>query len=36
MAKYRCTICGWIYNPEVGDPDGSIAPGTLFKEIPDD
>ena len=36
MAKYRCTVCGWIYDPEIGDPDGGIAPGTPFEEIPDD
>jgi len=36
MAKYRCTVCGYIYDPELGDPDGGIAPGTPFEEIPDD
>jgi flavin reductase (DIM6/NTAB) family NADH-FMN oxidoreductase RutF/rubredoxin len=36
MAKYRCTVCGYIYDPEKGDPDGGIAPGTPFEEIPDD
>ena len=35
MAKYRCTICGWIYDPEVGDPDGNIAPGIPFEKLPD-
>ena len=35
MSKYKCTICGWIYNPETGDPDGGIAAGTPFEEIPD-
>jgi len=35
-AKYRCTVCGYIYDPELGDPDGSIQPGTPFEEIPDD
>lgn len=34
-AKYRCTICGHIYDPEEGDPDGGIAPGTAFEDIPD-
>ncbi len=34
--KYRCTVCGWIYDPELGDPDGGIAPGTSFEDIPDD
>ncbi len=36
MAKYRCTVCGYIYDPEKGDPDGGIAPGTPFEKIPDD
>ncbi|WP_418983333.1 rubredoxin [Alistipes sp.] len=36
MKKYRCTVCGWIYDPATGDPDGGIAPGTQFEEIPDD
>ena len=35
MNKYKCTVCGWIYDPEVGDPDGDIAPGTPFEKIPD-
>lgn len=33
--KYRCSVCGYIYDPEVGDPDGGIAPGTAFEDIPD-
>ncbi len=36
MAKYKCSVCGYIYDPELGDPDGGIKPGTPFKEIPDD
>ncbi len=36
MAKYECTVCGYIYDPELGDPDGGIAPGTPFENIPDD
>jgi flavin reductase (DIM6/NTAB) family NADH-FMN oxidoreductase RutF/rubredoxin len=36
MAKYKCTVCGWVYDPEIGDPDGGIAPGTPFEKIPDD
>jgi len=35
MAKYRCTVCGYIYDPELGDPDGDIKPGTPFEDIPD-
>ncbi|MFP3898618.1 MAG: rubredoxin [Dehalococcoidia bacterium] len=36
MAKYECTVCGYIYDPELGDPDGGVEPGTPFEEIPDD
>lgn len=36
MKKYECTVCGYIYDPTVGDPDSGIAPGTPFEEIPDD
>jgi len=34
--KYECEMCGYIYDPEVGDADGGIAPGTPFEDIPDD
>ena len=36
MDKYRCTVCDWIYDPVVGDPEGGIAAGTAFEDIPDD
>ena len=36
MKKYICDVCGWVYDPEVGDPDGGIAAGTAFADIPDD
>ena len=36
LAKYECTVCGYVYDPELGDPDGGIAPGTPFEDIPDD
>lgn len=36
MNKYKCTVCGWIYDPEIGDPDGGIKPGTRFEDIPND
>ena len=36
MKKYRCMICGHIYDPVVGDPDTNIPPGTRFENIPDD
>ncbi len=31
MQKYVCEPCGYIYDPEVGDPDNGIAPGTAFE-----
>ena len=34
--KYYCTVCNWVYDPAVGDPDSGIAPGTLFEDIPED
>jgi rubredoxin/flavin reductase (DIM6/NTAB) family NADH-FMN oxidoreductase RutF len=36
MGKYRCIICGYIYDPEVGDPDSDVEPGTAFNDLPDD
>jgi len=36
MTKYRCMICDYIYDPELGDPDSGIDPGTAFEDIPDD
>ena len=33
---YKCIACGYIYDPEIGDPDGGIAPGTKFEDIPED
>ncbi len=36
MDKFVCEPCGYIYDPEQGDPDGGIAPGTAFEDIPDD
>ena len=36
MKKYLCVPCGYIYDPETGDPDGGIPPGTAFEDIPDD
>jgi len=35
MQKYRCTICNYIYDPEKGDPDSGVKPGTPFEQIPD-
>ena len=36
MKKYICTVCDWVYDPEVGDPEGGIAPGTAFEDITED
>ncbi len=36
MKKYVCEPCGYVYDPEVGDPDSGIAPGTAFEDIPED
>jgi len=34
-SSYKCTVCGYIYDPAKGDPDGGIKPGTPFEQIPD-
>jgi len=36
MTKYVCTVCGYVYDPEAGDPDGGVVPGTPFADVPDD
>lgn len=36
MAKYKCNICGYVYDPEVGDADNGIEAGTAFEDLPDD
>lgn len=36
MKKYICTVCEYIYDPEQGDPESGIEPGTAFEDIPDD
>ena len=36
MKKYECGPCGYIYDAALGYPDGGIAPGTAFEDIPDD
>jgi len=34
MDKYECTVCGYIYDPEKGNPDNGIIPGTPFETLP--
>ena len=34
--KYICKVCGWIYDPQVGDPENDVNPGTAFDAIPED
>lgn len=36
MDKYICTVCGYVYDPDKGDPESGIKPGTPFEELPDD
>ncbi|KAF5073627.1 rubredoxin [Methanobacterium aggregans] len=36
MKKFICTTCGYVYNPEEGDPNADIEPGTAFEDLPDD
>ena len=36
MKSYKCFVCGYVYNPKEGDPEGNIQPGTPFEDLPDD
>lgn len=36
MQKYVCSICGYVYDPETGDPDHGAPAGTSFESLPDD
>jgi rubredoxin len=35
MKKYICQVCGYVYDPEAGDPDNGVPPGTAFEKLPD-
>ncbi len=35
MDKYRCIVCGYVYVPEIGEPDNGVPPGTRFEDLPD-
>ncbi|MBQ7109456.1 MAG: rubredoxin [Clostridia bacterium] len=34
--KYVCTVCGFIYDEEIGDEESGIEPGTLWEDVPED
>lgn len=36
MSKYVCDLCGYVYDPELGDPDNGVEPGTAFENLPED
>jgi rubredoxin len=36
MEKYRCTVCGYVYDPEEGDSASGAKPGTAFEDLPED
>lgn len=36
MSNYECTVCGYVYNPNDGDPDNGVEPGTAFADLSDD
>lgn len=36
MSKYKCSVCGYVYDPTYGDPDNGVAAGTAFENLPDD
>jgi rubredoxin len=34
VKKYKCLVCGYIYDPAKGDPDNGVQPGTSFESLP--
>ena len=36
MKKYKCTVCGYLYDPDQGEPESGIDPGIEFDDLPDD
>ncbi|HOJ92725.1 MAG TPA: rubredoxin [Dictyoglomaceae bacterium] len=36
LKKYKCSVCGFVYDPKNGDPSQGIKPGTAFEDLPDD
>jgi rubredoxin len=35
LDKWECSLCGYVYDPEVGDPENGVKPGTPFEELPE-
>lgn len=33
--KYRCTVCGYEYDPAAGDPDNGVPAGTAWEQVPE-
>ena len=36
MEKYVCSVCGYVYDPAVGDPDNGVEPGTAWEDVPEE
>jgi rubredoxin len=36
MTRWVCTPCGYVYDPELGDPENGVEPGTAWEDVPDD
>ena len=36
MNKWECSVCGYVYDPEAGDPEHNIKLGTTFEKLPED
>jgi rubredoxin len=33
MNRYVCNVCGWVYDPEIGDPEAGVLPNTAFEDL---
>lgn len=36
MSKYECSVCGYVYNPEIGDTENGVVAGTAFEDLSED
>jgi rubredoxin len=36
MEKWRCMVCGYVYDPDEGDPSSGVEPGTAWEDLPED